>query len=155
MNKQNKKIKRTLRIIGISLLTIGIIFSAIGFINFFVSFSSMEPPKLFWCAFLGLPLVGVGLGTTLQSYRGEIAKFVAEESAPAAQTFLRGVTPAVSDLAKEIASSNPIVCECGTQNNKGDKFCKACGKTLIATCPHCNVHLAPDSKFCTNCGKEI
>ena len=159
MNEQEKqnhaKIKRKLKIIGISVLVVAITFTLIGFINFFTAFSARKQPTLFWCTFIGLPLLGVGLGITVQAFRREISQYTAQECIPAAQTFLEGVTHAAAGLAKEITSPAPVVCACGTENDQDDKFCKNCGAPLSETCPHCNERLDPDSKFCTNCGKEL
>ena len=47
---QNHSSKRSaLRVIGPVILLIGLVFMAIGLIDFFMAFGSFGPPKLFWC----------------------------------------------------------------------------------------------------------
>ena len=157
-NPQHEKVKLILKIVGISLIVVGLAFTVIGFVDFFKTFSTRDGfPKKFWCCFVGLPLFGIGLGLTTQAFRREIGKFVATESVPAADTLLRGVTPAMANMANEMKDSeaNATTCECGAQNDENDKFCKNCGKSLTTLCPDCGERLNGDSKFCTNCGKKL
>ena len=63
MNLEHLKKKKTLKIVGFVLLGIGVVLSAIGLISFFSAFNSQgaRSPDLFWCCFIGFPLIGVYL----------------------------------------------------------------------------------------------
>lgn len=63
---KNKR-KRILKIVGIILLLIGLALTAFGLYSFFSALSAKTSPKYFWCAGLGLPVLGLGFGFTLFS----------------------------------------------------------------------------------------
>jgi class 3 adenylate cyclase/tetratricopeptide (TPR) repeat protein len=44
---------------------------------------------------------------------------------------------------------------CGTENEAGRKFCKACGASLAVVCPACGTPNTPDSRFCGECGSAL
>ena len=59
-------------------------------------------------------------------------------------------------------------CTCGAPIYEGSKFCGKCGKkfevspektadeeTPLVICPHCNVKLSSDARFCANCGNKL
>jgi predicted amidophosphoribosyltransferase len=131
-------------------LLVGLTLTIIGFASFFSSFAEKEAgfPKFFWCAFIGLPLLAIGGGLTLFSFRKELTSFAANESKDAIKT--------VAQATKEGFSDNPKrVCECGTTLDDGDEFCKNCGKPLTVTCPACGAKIDSDSNFCPKCGKNL
>ncbi len=44
---------------------------------------------------------------------------------------------------------------CGTANEPGRKFCKACGAGLVLLCPSCSSANSTDSLFCGECGAPL
>ncbi len=44
---------------------------------------------------------------------------------------------------------------CGTANEAGRKFCRECGRPLLAGCPNCGATNPPDAKFCGDCGGPL
>ena len=52
--------------------------------------------------------------------------------------------------------NNTITCTCGTQVQKGAKFCHNCGSKIVVATPsvcECGAKLRKGDKFCSNCGK--
>ncbi len=132
MNNKNEKYERvkiTLKIVGLSMLSLGLIFSIIGFISFFKAFNEMEQPKLFFFCFIGLPLMGIGGGITMMGFRKEILQYSKNESIDVITETSRSVAKAVND---EINNSNDVVkcISCGAENKKGSKFCNECGEKI-------------------------
>jgi hypothetical protein len=70
-----------LRVIGPSILAVGLLFTVIGMVSFFSAIGSFEPPRYFWCCSLGLPLIFLG---TVLGYLGAVTRYVSGESAPVA-----------------------------------------------------------------------
>ena len=133
MNKHEKN-KRTLKIVGICVLSIGFILAAIGFISFFSSFSTGETPDYFWCAFLGLPMLAFGGMISMLAFKREIAQYVKNESVPVINDASEELSPAVRNVASAMKDGF-----------EGDKI----------PCPHCGKQLEKDSVFCNACGKRI
>jgi hypothetical protein len=48
------------RVVGPAVLLIGVGFIVVGMVDFFRSFGSFGPPTLFWCHFVGIPVLFVG-----------------------------------------------------------------------------------------------
>ena len=83
--QKQSAIRKTLRYLGIIILGIGGLLTLTGLISFFSSFGSFEPPRYFWCAFIGLPLCFVGTAMIIFGFMGAFSRFVAGESAPVAK----------------------------------------------------------------------
>ena len=171
-----------LRFLGPVVAGAGLIFTIVGFGSFFSSFGSFEPPHYFWCAFIGLPLLGVGLGICKFAYLGAVSRYVAGEVAPVGKDVVnymaQGTKGAVRDLAAAVgegfrAGAPPggvrhagvpsgevhmVRChKCNVDNEASSNFCKACGASLAKTrpCDGCGELNDPDARFCDNCGKPI
>ncbi|MEX2171015.1 MAG: hypothetical protein WD851_16975 [Pirellulales bacterium] len=74
-----------LRVGGPLLLALGLLLVAIGLASFFASMGSFEPPRYFWCGFVGMPLLFVGAVMTMFGYFGAFQRYIAGESAPVAK----------------------------------------------------------------------
>lgn len=158
-----------LRVLGPMLIILGGGFMLVGMVDFFASFGGWEGPQLFWCCFVGMPLLFAGFVTTSYGYMGKVARYQAGEMAPVAKdTFnyladgtqegVETVSSAISrGLAHGVTSDTASVAcpRCGEANDPDAKFCDHCGAPLTRTCPSCGEANAPDAKFCDHCGQAL
>ena len=152
------KTKKKLKIIGLIVLIIGLCCAVAGFVNFGISISGGEMPKLFFLLIIGLPCAGIGGMLTAAGFRKEIMTYTAKESAPAVNIMGQSVAPGISAIAAaaKAADPSPVICpECGESNEAGSNFCKKCGKQLVKKCPDCGNIVGSGSGFCSNCGKKL
>ena len=103
---QHASVRRTLRSVGLVVLALGGLLTLIGVGSFFASFGSFEPPRYFWCAFLGMPLLFVGSAMTMFGFLGAMNRYVAGESAPVAKDVVNymgeNVQPGVRSIARAV-----------------------------------------------------
>jgi len=90
---QHKSARSFLRVAGPIIAGIGFIFVLIGVISFFAAFGHGGPPKLFWCCFVGMPLLFVGSVFCMFGFMGAVSRYTAAEQVPVA-------TDAIDDLAE-------------------------------------------------------
>jgi hypothetical protein len=173
-----------LRIIGPLILIIGILLTVVGIGGFFLGIvSSFDngpsfdgPPdsfKLFFLAFLGIPMMGIGAMITKFAYLGAVARYVASEAAPVAKDttnyMIDGTKDAVGDLAQSVGSGfaagmsgqvpevETVDCPgCGEACDSGARFCSQCGTAIPGEvrCERCGTMNEPDAKFCDQCGQS-
>ena len=155
--KDYSKTKKTFRTLGVIILPIGLVLSIIGFIDFFMSFNSMTQPKLFFCLFIGMPLVFIGIIFLILGFMKELNSFAASQSAPVHKDVINYMLDGTrEEVNKTINASNKIICpECKAENDKDALFCSNCGHKLKIICPKCNAENDADAKFCKNCGEEL
>lgn len=164
--------RNVLRIVGPMIAIVGLLFTIVGIGSFFAAFGSFGTPRYFWCAFIGLPMLGVGLSITKFAYLGSISRYMANEVAPVGkdvvnymadgtQDAMRGMATAVGEGLR--AGSNQekqqiLRChKCNADNETPANFCKSCGAALSKTraCATCGERNDPDARFCDNCGKGM
>ncbi|MFN0053433.1 MAG: zinc ribbon domain-containing protein [Planctomycetales bacterium] len=154
-----------LRIVGPFVAGIGLLFTIAGIGSFFASFGTFEPPQYFWCAFVGLPLIALGVGISKYAFMGRIFRYVAGETAPVAKdTFnyiaegtqqgVRAMATAVGEGLR-IRGSELQCAKCGQSNDTDAKFCRKCGASLDTTCPSCAHLNDAGASYCEACGKPI
>jgi RNA polymerase subunit RPABC4/transcription elongation factor Spt4 len=166
-------VRNTLRIVGPVISLIGLIFMIVGIADFFRAFGSFGPPKLFWCAFVGMPLLFVGLVLSSYGYMGKVSRYVAEETAPVGKdTFnyladgtregIKTVAGAIGQGLREggLGGGSPTMVRCHKCNALAPadaKFCGQCSQALGKTkpCPHYRELNDPDARFCDNCGRTF
>lgn len=106
-SRQQTAIRKALRLGGLVILAIGGALTLIGFGSFFASFGSFGPPRFFWCAFLGMPLVFVGGAMTMFGFMGAAQRYVAGETAPVAKDVVNymgeNTQPGVKAIAKAVS----------------------------------------------------
>lgn len=161
-----------LRIVGPAVIIVGVVFAAIGMGSFFSSAGTFEPPRYFWCAIVGLPLIGIGSTICKFAFMGAVSRYMANEVAPVGKDVVNymaeGTKGAVHDVATAIGEGLragappkkvPIVrChKCNANNEAPANFCKGCGAPLAKTkpCASCGELNDPDARFCDHCGKEM
>ncbi len=110
---EQARIRNFLRIGGLSILSLGLVFTAIGLISFFsafASFGSGNPsdgfPRYFWCVFVGFPLIAVGGWLSSLGFLGAFQRYIAGESAPVAKDVVNymgeNAAPGVKAFAKSV-----------------------------------------------------
>jgi len=82
-----------LRVAGPLIASVGFVFLIIGMASFFSALGGGELPRLFWCCFVGLPLLFVGGVLCMFGFMGAFARYTAAEQVPVA-------TDAISELAE-------------------------------------------------------
>jgi len=172
MDERQRSTREVLRIVGPGILLVGLIFTVIGFGSFFASFGSFEPPSYFWCAFVGLPLLMVGIMVTSFAFLGATTRYMANEVAPVGKDTFNYMATGTKDAVRELASAvgeglrgnlvpgtvEVVRCQkCNEENEVSARFCKSCGGPLAKTvpCPSCGELNDPDARFCDNCGKPL
>lgn len=165
LDPRHASARSTLRIVGPVIAGLGLILTLIGFISFFASFGSFERPRFFWCAFLGLPMLGVGLILCKMAFLGSITRYVANEVAPVGKDVVnymaKGTKGAMRDVAAALGEGwrgTPparTCLKCRTENDAEARFCKACGAALATRCPACGAECGADAQFCDQCGKPV
>ncbi len=173
IDPKHEQTRRILRLIGIPLLILGVALVVIGIVSFFRAFGGMEPPRHFWCAFLGMPILFVGGVLTSYGFMGSVMRYSAQETAPVGKDTFNYLAEGTKDSVKTLASavgeglragspsasaSPQIRChKCNTANPSDAKFCNGCGASLGKTkaCPSCSELNDPDAKFCDNCGRQL
>jgi len=174
IDQKHDEKRRIIRRIGIVLLIIGGILELIGLGSFFASFGSFGgPPRYFWCAFLGMPILFAGIVMTAYGFMGAVARYTAGEAAPVAKdTFnymAEGTQEGVRTMASAIGqglrgetasgtTAAAVRCtKCNHPNSTDAKFCAECGFSLQKSkpCPGCAEVNDPDAKFCDNCGHSF
>jgi hypothetical protein len=160
--------RKALRGLGAMLVFFGGLLTLAGGASFFSSFGGFEPPRYFWCAFLGLPMLVFGLNLLSAGYMGAIKRYVAGEAAPVAKDTLnymadetqgsvRTVARAVGEgLAAARTPRASIACpKCDHVNSPDAKFCSQCGGALQQNCRGCGEANEPGAKFCAYCGHSL
>jgi len=108
---RNEKFRGILRTTGFILLTIGVLFFAVGVIDFFAAFAGPGMPTKFWCLFVGIPLIAFGLMCLKAGFLRTITGYVAGESAPVAkdtiQYVAQGIRPSIRDIASDVQTAKP------------------------------------------------
>jgi hypothetical protein len=176
IDPQHSDIRDLLRVVGPLVVGVGLIFTIIGMVSFFSAFGGGGVPSQFWCAFVGLPLLGIGAGICKFAYIGAVTRYIADEVAPVGKDVVNymadGTKDSVRDMATavsegiiagsqnhhHVARAEGVVCpKCDRLNDAEAAFCKYCGETLSRTlvCPHCNKQNDPDARFCNHCGKAL
>jgi hypothetical protein len=132
--------RAVLRTLGPIIVGIGLLFMLIGLGSFFSSFGSFEPPKYFWCAFVGMPLLFVGTVICMVGFLGSIARFIFGEAAPVqkdtfnylAEGTQRGVKTLAAAIGEGVSAEKPVVVcrQCNHGNDADANFCKNCGASM-------------------------
>ena len=171
---QHASTQRTgLRTLGAILAVVGGIFAAVGMVSFFSSFGAKpfesSPPDKFWCAFVGVPMLGIGLTMLKIGYMGTIARYVAGETAPVVSDTLNYVADETKDSIRKVVSSAAAGLRtptedattscpaCGHNNDHDARFCDHCGKAMPGpkACGNCGNVNDHDARFCDDCGTAL
>jgi len=164
-------IRNVLRVVGPLTFGVGLVFTAIGLVSFFGAFGGFEPPRYFWCAFVGLPLMGIGATLSQYGYLGAVGRYMMGELAPvqkdAFNVVAHGTRPGVESLARAIgrgfaaagkseAAPGSRCSRCEAPRGDSDRFCGRCGAAFDErVCPGCGGRNPAENNFCGQCGERL
>ncbi len=171
VDPRHSEIQGVLRVVGPVMVVAGLAFTAVGLGSFFSAFGSFEPPRYFWCAFVGLPLLAIGVGLTKFAYLGAITRYVSGEVAPVGKDVVRYMATETKDSVRDVAAavseglglrsrkepSGARFAKCGVENDVEANFCKACGGPIARAkiCGQCGDENGPDARYCDHCGSAL
>ena len=145
IDPRHGRTKEGLKTLGVLLMVVGGILTAIGLISFFSAFNGGGMPTMFWAAFVGIPLFSVGVKLAGFGFLGEISRYTSGE-----------VSPVIKDSIDYVKDGQAVACAaCGARNDPDAVFCDNCGTALKRKCVSCGTANDVDSKFCDNCGKAL
>ncbi len=161
-----------LRVIGPVVLGIGILFTVVGIGSFFASFGSFGFPRYFWCAFVGMPLMGIGGLICKFAFLGTVTRYVANEVAPVGKDVINYLADGTKDAVRDVSAAisegissgqndhevEIVRChKCNENNDAAANYCNGCGASLSKSvaCPKCGELNDPDARYCDNCGQGV
>ncbi len=104
---QHNTIRTVLQVGGPLFVALGLFLVLVGMVSFFASFGSFAPPRFFWCAFVGMPLLFFGGVMCKFGYMGAVYRYIAGETAPVAKDAVNymgeGIQPGVKAVSKAVA----------------------------------------------------
>ena len=135
-----------LRVGGGVLFGIGLVMTVVAVADLFGTMGTFAMPTKFWMAFIGLPLIAIGVWMMQAGFLGAATRYVAGE-----------VTPTIKDALSYagVGTARPVCARCGATNRAEAKFCDDCGAALSTTCASCGHVNAADATFCDECGKPL
>lgn len=169
INPRHADVRSVLRLFGPAVAGVGLLFLVVGMVSFFSAFGGGGPPRLFWCAFLGMPLLAIGVGITKFAYFGAVARYMAGEAAPVSKDVTNYMVAGTKDSIRDVATAvgegfaagergsavRSIPCgKCGSENERSANFCHSCGAPVGAKrrCAKCGDLNDADARFCDKCG---
>lgn len=167
INPGHASARSALRVAGPMTFAVGGAFMLVGLVSFFSAFSGQGPPRLFWCCFVGMPLIAIGGMMTKFGFLGAITRYHAGEIAPVGKdtfnyladetrTGVRTVATAIGTGLVDGSALNKLSCAaCGQENARDARFCKHCGVLASRICPACGDVNDADAKFCDACGARL
>jgi hypothetical protein len=134
-----------LRMLGLTILGLGLLFTVIGFGSLLSTIGSFEPPRYFWCAFVGIPLLFVGAAMSMFGFLGTFTRYVSGEAAPVQRDTFNYLAEGVQEGVRTVSTAIGEGLAAGMHNDR------SVGKQCL-NCHHDN---DLDAKFCKNCGISL
>lgn len=146
------ELRSKMRIAGPAIVALGVIFMAAGLISFFSAFGGGGPPRLFWCMFVGMPLLGIGMSICKFAYMGAVTRYMAGEVAPVGKDVVNymvdGTKGSIRDVAAAVAEG--IHSADASEEEFDDE-----PPQVKVRCQKCRALNDETAKFCNQCGAEI
>ncbi len=100
---KHNAVRSVLRVIGPLFATAGLVFMIVGTVSFFSAFGGNGQPKLFWCCFVGLPLMFIGGVMCMFGFLGAVARYAAAEQVPVAADAFNEIAESTQSGVKTVA----------------------------------------------------
>ncbi len=100
---KHKGARSFLRVAGLTVAAVGLVFLVIGMVSFFSAFGGGGSPRLFWCCFVGIPLLFVGGVMCMLGFMGAVVRYTAAEQVPVAMDAISDITEGTQGAVKTVA----------------------------------------------------
>jgi len=100
---KHRSARSFLRVAGVVVAVVGLIFLIIGTASFFSAFGGGGPPRLFWCCFVGLPMLFIGSVMCMYGFMGALARYAAAEQVPVAADAMTELAEGTKGAIKTVA----------------------------------------------------
>ena len=137
--------KQFLRMLGPTTAALGLLLTIIGFGSLLSSFGSLEPPRYFWCAFVGMPLLFLGAAMSMFGFLGSFTRYVSGEAAPVQKDTFNYLAQGTKEGVRTLATA---IGEGLAEGMSKDRH-------VVKRCPSCDHENESDAKFCKNCGTSL
>ena len=135
-----EKYRNSFRVLGVIVFGTGLLLTCIAFLDFFSAFTDMSGgmPTVFFLAFIGMPLMGVGSWLLRAGFLGMATRYAAGETMPVVKDSaaylsdgegFHGIGRTVDDQPSR-AAAGPCCRSCGARNDADARFCDGCGTSL-------------------------
>jgi hypothetical protein len=169
LDPKHDDVRALLKSVGPAIAAIGLLLTVVGIASFVSSFGTFEPPRRFWCAVVGLPILAVGLTISKFAYLGTIVRYMFGEVAPVSKDATNYIVAGTKDSIRDVAAAmgegfaaagtlQRLRCHnCNTDNDLTANFCDNCGAAIVKSrhCDKCGEQNDPDARFCDNCGTAV
>lgn len=125
LEPEQEEEKPGIHVPGVLLMILGGVFSAIGLWSFFSTLiEGGDDPRLYWVAFIGLPMIGAGYKMAGLGFLNGLKRrySIEDETAPEDSIEIPSIEP-----TPEVTKTCP---KCAAVNESYAEFCKACGQQL-------------------------
>ena len=100
---KHKPVRTFLRVAGPLLALVGVILIGVAFISFFSAMGGSGMPRYFWCGFVGMPFLFIGVVMCKFGYLGSVVRYVAAETAPVAKDTANYMAEGTQEGVKTVA----------------------------------------------------
>jgi hypothetical protein len=135
--RNQPQLRNVFRVAGILLFGAGVVMIVLGFMALFSTVNtdpftddSFGPPKRFFLAFVGMPVLAVGAWCLQAGFMGVASRYVAGEGAPV-----------LKDSVAYLTDGEGLLGVGRTVDDAPGKFCQSCGNPAGGT-----------ARFCESCG---
>ena len=100
---KHRSARSFLRVAGVVVAVVGLVFLIVGMASFLSAFGGGGPPRLFWCCFVGLPLLFIGSVMCMYGFMGALARYAAAEQVPVAADAMTDLAEGTKGAIKTVA----------------------------------------------------
>ncbi|HOA71900.1 MAG TPA: zinc ribbon domain-containing protein [Phycisphaerae bacterium] len=162
INPDHESTRNVFRVAGPLVFGLGGLFMIIGFVDFASGFGGTKPPTMFWCFFVGMPLLGIGATMTRAGYAGKIARYYSQEITPVATDTFKYAARETKDSIREIAGAIREGLVSGTSESARVEPMPGTAPATpppltvrILRCHRCNHDNTAEARFCSQCGVAL
>lgn len=152
-NLAHTELRSKMRAAGPAIVALGLLFMGVGLISIFSAMGDGGPPRQFWCMFVGMPLLGVGMSICKFAYMGAVTRYMAGEVAPVGKDVVKYMVDGTKDSIRDVAAA--VADGMHSADVDQEEFDEAPPVHVKVRCRKCRALNDEMAKFCNQCAAEI